>query len=332
MEHTQFMTFVESLDTLQPSQHRLLVKALSADIISEPSQLLALIERNFNDHPCCPRCQAETTRRWGHQSGRQRYKCMNCQRTFNAMTKTPLAHLRVPEVIDQYVDAMLDSITLRSAARRCRISLPTSFKLRHRIMAVIQADKAALLSGIAEMDETFFRESFKGQRHMPREPRKRGRHLRKAPHHSSKKKKKPKPKLIPVFVAMDREGHVIDGVLKHVSAAELRPLLEHHIKPETPLCADAHLAHEAVAKKLSVVLKELVISSGLTVLEDVFHIQHVNAYHSHLKGWINYTFHGVATKYLYRYLGWRRLLSSKDLNVRHFLERVASHWAKPLFV
>lgn len=124
----------------------------------------------------------------------------------------------------------------------------------------------------------------------------------------------------------------IDGVLEHVSEAELRPLLEHHIKPGTPLCADAHLAHEAVAKKLPVLLKELVISSGLTVLEDVFHIQHVNAYHSYLKGWINYTFHGVATRYLYRYQGWRRLLSSKDLNMRHFLERVTSHWAKPLLI
>jgi hypothetical protein len=37
------MTFVESLGILQPSQQRLLVKALSANIISEPSQLLALM-------------------------------------------------------------------------------------------------------------------------------------------------------------------------------------------------------------------------------------------------------------------------------------------------
>jgi len=136
-------------------------------------------------------------------------------------------------------------------------------------MDMIKADKAALLLGIAEMDETFFRESVKGQRRMPREPRKRGRHPRRSPHHNSKNKIKLRPKLIPVFVALDREGHVIDGVLEHVSEAELRPLLEHHIKPETPLCADAHLAHEAVAKKLPVVLKELVISSGLTVLEDI---------------------------------------------------------------
>lgn len=38
-----------------------------------------------------------------------------------------------------------------------------------------------------------------------------------------------------------------------------------------------------------------------------FHIQNVNAYDSRLKSWM-IPFHGVATKYLTNYLGWRRLL------------------------
>jgi hypothetical protein len=43
------------------------------------------------------------------------------------------------------------------------------------------------------------------------------------------------------------------------------------------------------------------------VLGNVFHIQHVNAYHSRLKDWMR-RFKGVSTKYLANYLGWRRLL------------------------
>ena len=39
----------------------------------------------------------------------------------------------------------------------------------------------------------------------------------------------------------------------------------------------------------------------------VEHIQNVNAYDSRLKLWMR-RFHGVATKYLDNYLGWRRWL------------------------
>ena len=42
-------------------------------------------------------------------------------------------------------------------------------------------------------------------------------------------------------------------------------------------------------------------------IRGAFHIQNVNAYDSRLKEWM-IRFHGVATKYLHNYLGWRRLL------------------------
>ena len=41
------------------------------------------------------------------------------------------------------------------------------------------------------------------------------------------------------------------------------------------------------------------------VRQQVFHIRHVNAYHSQLKQWID-KFRGVATKYLANYLAWHR--------------------------
>lgn len=39
----------------------------------------------------------------------------------------------------------------------------------------------------------------------------------------------------------------------------------------------------------------------------MYHIQNVNAYDSRLKQWMQ-RFHGVATRYLENYLGWRRLI------------------------
>ena len=41
----------------------------------------------------------------------------------------------------------------------------------------------------------------------------------------------------------------------------------------------------------------------------VTHIQNANAYHSRLKEWMRW-FHGVATRYLDHYVGWRRMIET----------------------
>lgn len=110
-------------------------------------------------------------------------------------------------------------------------------------------------------------------------------------------------------MARDREHHTVDGILENETADELCRHVNGRINIETVVCADATLAHEKLARKLGFIFKELVTSSGKRVVDGIFHLQHVNAYHSHLKGWIAGIFHGVATKYLSHYLGWRRALT-----------------------
>ena len=49
------------------------------------------------------------------------------------------------------------------------------------------------------------------------------------------------------------------------------------------------------------------ISQGQRVTKGAYHVQNVNAYYSRFKSWLD-RLHGVATKYLPNYLGWRRVL------------------------
>ncbi|PJE78804.1 hypothetical protein CI610_02239 [invertebrate metagenome] len=99
------------------------------------------------------------------------------------------------------------------------------------------------------------------------------------------------------------------------------------ISIEAVVCAHASLAHESLARKLGFPFKELTTSAGQYVREEVFHIQHVNAYHSHLKQWIKGVFHGVATKYRPHYLGWRRMLSGRyELTIGRMVAILAKHW------
>ena len=67
--------------------------------------------------------------------------------------------------------------------------------------------------------------------------------------------------------------------------------------------------------------------AGQWVREVAFHIQNVNACHSRLKNWLA-RFHGVATKCLVNYLGWRRMLERYQHGIRpaHCLREALGSW------
>ncbi|MNE88562.1 ISXO2-like transposase domain protein [compost metagenome] len=85
-------------------------------------------------------------------------------------------------------------------------------------------------------------------------------------------------------------------------SAALQPLLD----PDAILCTDSAAVYHSFAKAEGITHHRLNLRQKRRT-EGAFHIQNVNAYDSRLKAWMS-RFHGVATKYLANYLGWRRLL------------------------
>ncbi|PJE79457.1 hypothetical protein CI610_01554 [invertebrate metagenome] len=121
------------------------------------------------------------------------------------------------------------------------------------------------LEGIIEVDETFFWESFKGQRDgLPRAP---GRRVR----------EKVKARRSPVMVARDRQVNTVDRGLKNEGGRGMVDDLKGRISIEALVYADASLAHESLTRKLGFPFKELTTSAGQYVREEVFHILHINA-------------------------------------------------------
>ncbi|RQX18019.1 IS1595 family transposase, partial [Aeromonas caviae] len=80
------------------------------------------------------------------------------------LTKTPLARLRKAQCWEDYAQALIDGLTVRQAAVRCGVCKNTAFLWRHRFLKAMASHQAAREGGIVEVDETFFLESFKGQR------------------------------------------------------------------------------------------------------------------------------------------------------------------------
>ena len=271
-------------------------KPVGADVVSALGQ-------NRVDREGCPHCDSHEVVRWGRASALPRYRCKACQRTFNALTKTPLAHLRMKDKWGTHATAIIDGTTVAKAATRCGVSYKTAFRWRHRFLQSLAGDKPTALSGIVESDETFILESFKGKRSaLPRKARKRG---------GKSAKRGLSAEQIPVIVARDRNGATTDAVLPKLNRVSIAAALGGVVTSANEFCCDGGSAIVAFARKAGIPTHILPAPGKPNPSAPDFHINNVNAYHGRLKEWLR-RFHGVATKNLPNYLGWRRTLEAMD--------------------
>jgi transposase-like protein len=254
----------------------------------------------------CPHCGCRKLERWGRANGLSRYRCGDCRRTFNALTGTSLARLRKKECWAAQTQALMSGETLVKAAQRCGVAVTTAFRWRHRFLSAPALDKPSRLSGIVEADETFIRESFKGRRSdLPRPARKRGK----------TNKRGLSAEQIPVLVARDRTGRTTDAILPNLSRASVTAALAGVVTPANQLCCDGGKAIVGFARKAKIPCCILPTPGGPRPEAPNLHINNVNGYHGRLKEWLR-PFHGVATKYLGNYLGWRRTVEALGANAR----------------
>ncbi len=293
MRTEDFHRWLAQADELTPSQRQQTIEGLRLEI--QPTDVLGSI---LGAEPHCPHCHHASCMRWGNAHGLARYRCRACHKTFNALTGTPLAHLRHRECWPTYAEALIEATTVREAARRCGVHKDTSFRWRHRFLALPAQAKPAHLHGIVEADETYFLESHKGERDLPRPPRKRG---------GVAAKRGLSEEQIPVLVARDRSANTTDAILGKADTRAVRTVLEPVVDPDAVLCSDGNAIYRCFAEQAHLAHKPVNLSAGIRVVDNAFHIQNVNAYDSRLKVWM-IRFHGVATKYLSNYLGWRRCL------------------------
>jgi transposase-like protein len=300
MENTAFQALLAMIDDFTDEQRRAIKKALEGDDSFE-KVVMILSGRLLGDRKCL-HCGSNSVKKWGMQSGLQRFRCAECGKSFNVLTGTPLAHLRKKESWLDMAFALREGLSVRKTAERCGICVSTAFRWRHRFLTAIRQDTPEKLEGIAEADETYFLESFKGQRKLSRSPRRRGGKA-KSPGLSREQ--------IPVLIARDRVGSIVDGVLLDQSSASIKLVLGNKVSKDNILCIDGGNALWGFVNAGDIPCKVIPPGKHLHERNPIFHIQNVNAYHHRLKGWMM-RFNGVATKYLPNYLGWRRMFENPN--------------------
>jgi transposase-like protein len=309
------LNFVQLIPSLDHDEEQLIKNAFQG--VSDGQKVRELIEAPQERTRTCPHCQSHHIYRHGKSDGLQRYRCVDCGKTYNALTRTPLARLRKKELWLQHLDLMLQSCVLRKVSEEMDISLTTAFRWRHRFSVWLEQDVPGHLEGIVEMDETYFKQSEKGNKTLSRAPHKRG---------EPGLKRGLSEDQVCVFAARDRSKHCIEAVAGSgpVSGAWLTGKIAPLIAADSVVVSDGLTSYQQLAREKQ--LNHVVVKNKRGQrMQGAYHIQHVNAFHSRLKGWINGHFHGVATKYLSHYLWWKHEIENKHIQSSIDLFRAAIH-------
>jgi transposase-like protein len=271
--------------------------------IAHPDECIGLIEQAARGRPC-PRCACPRAHRCGQASGLQRFRCLGCGRSYNALTGTPLARLRKKEHWLPYLQCVLESRTVREAARVVGVHRTTSFRWRHRFVPGAMRDRSAILTAIVEADETYRLESQKGSRNMTRRPRKRG---------GVATKRGINKEHDCLLVARDRSGQTLDFHTGRgqVTVAQLEKCLQPVLPADVLLISDSALSYRHFANQAGIMHETVNVKAGVRA-RGAIHLQNVNAWHSRFKSWL-VRFRGVASRYLINYSGWQRVLDARRL-------------------
>lgn len=225
-------------------------------------------------------------------------RCIACSRAFNALTKTPLAKLRLKEKWTEQTKAAIDGVSTAKAAERCGVHYTTAFRCQHRFLVSLASDRPWAMTGVVEGDETFVVESFSGKR--SKMPPKRG---------GKSAKRGLSAEQIPVIVASDRDGCTTDAVLPRLDRVYIAAALGGVVTPANRFCCDGGNAIVAIARKAGIPTHILPVPGKPNPQAPDCHIDNVNAYHDRLKEWLR-RFHGVTTKNSPKYLEWRLTLEA----------------------
>jgi len=218
---------------------------------------------------------------------------------------------------DSYLEAFALRLPLREAARKCGISLSTSFFWRHKILdALNEASKKSLLEGVVQEDETYIQDNYKGNclaaknLMKPVDPDKKPayatnrvsthRHRRgNATHTRGLSKQK-----ICVPCAIDAKGKTFSKTAGNgmVQPEHLEYALPGHLAEGVVMVTDKTRASAEFCESHEYPLVQL--KAGPESRNgNGYNLQKINNLHSRLKNLLR-PFKGVATKYLDNYLVW----------------------------
>jgi transposase-like protein len=312
--------FIKLLNSLSISDKKEIFNQLQLELspLESSTKLSEIGNNNFQ----CPHCKSNNIIKKGLQ-GTQKFYCKNCKHYFTLKTNTTFAHSHKSfSLWNKYIDLMCKKLSLREIAKELNIHKNTAFLWRHKILSTLSNIKSEKLSGLVEADETYFRESQKGSRNLTREKHRSGKSklthnqlcgfygITQEEYNGMKRKRGLSNNQVCVLTALDRKNNYFG---KPVGYGKMKPTYLKSIKSVISRKSTLITDGEPVYKKLNVARHKKLVS-GLSKSK-VYNLGRIDELHTSMKGLLNGTFRGVATKYLDNYVNYVGMLKSKKLSM-----------------
>ncbi|MCT4613343.1 MAG: hypothetical protein N4A49_00545 [Marinifilaceae bacterium] len=310
MEKSDFKKLLNNVHEFNNLQFRLLKEEIEKRIRKKKvSNILETDVREMN----CPFCNSDNFIRWGKRNDMQRYKCHSCLKTFNSLTNTPLARLRRKGHWLDYANCIKLGLTVRKAAKFCRIHKNTSFRWRHRFLENSKNIKAKKIGGIIENGHLKLKESFKGSK-------------------IDEIIKKEERRNVYVVYGIDRNNNIFDITDKPFTSERLTCEFSKLILKNSLIFSEKDNIYAQFWRKtghkhsfLTNISKKLSYSGNIIKYKERFN------------NWIFNHFRSVATKYLENYVSWYRYLNEfksgiKPLTILYRAKSVEKYRHQPLKV
>ena len=306
MKSKEFKLAIKSIPNFNNLEFRLLFEELMS--VKKRIYVSSFLE-TYKEDLKCAHCKSRKFIRWGRRNDLQRYKCKDCDKTFNSLSDTPLARLRKKGRWLNYAQCLKEGLSVRKAAKKCGIHKNTSFRWRHRFIANSQFVKPKELLGVVEVDDLVLNKSFKGYKPRDFEDKLRIRKL-------SRQK---------VFIVLgkDRNKNLTDSIIYRFNDKNVSDSIISDISGDSLFCSYSKEIYHKISKIKSLRHGFLLKEKNEKVKKDIVHLKNVIDYKERFYKWIISHFRGVATKYLNNYLGWYRQLNEFDDGINNFtiLER-----------
>lgn len=291
------MNFKNELEHLLPDELEKIILFINDLFDNKVNKKLTNQEyQKYNLKIKCPRCNSSFFKKNGHKNGTQRYLCNSCKKSFSITTNTILNHLKIKYwQLKEFIKCLLDNKPISEISQQVKMSKTQMYYLEIKLFNALEnVYNTTKLKGIVQVDEKYFRISFKGTKHenMPRKTRHSG---------SQNLKVGINKELACVVVAIDENDNIIIKVVGNgpASVQMLEKALKGKIEENSILVTDSKSSYIKFAEKYNLILKQ--IPDGEYNVEKIYNLSEVNELILELENYIIYSKRGVSTKHLQQY-------------------------------
>lgn len=285
------------INSCSDAELRIINDEIATVMLKSPTISEALLEHKKTSGYECPYCSGKAVKNGKNVAGHQMYRCKDCGKNFTANTCTPLQRTRKnSSTWRTFLEMLLMDATINELTGRCGISQTTAFRWRNKVFdALIELSNNMELQGTIEADETFFKDSYKGNHAVwpaARDSRSRG---------SSASLRGISHEQICIPCLMDSDGKYVAKITNRgkINAPTLSKAFAGNITPGSVIVSDSATAYRRFSKSVGADLHQ--IPRGKRSVGSL-NIQKINSLHSSIESRVNHVHRGVSSKYMNGYI------------------------------